>query len=1233
MLNNKHQRFYNNEKYTSSIIVNKLGGKFVAPLANIARAMKINKFYRSILILIITFSLITALFANVLSVELFNEKCNECHEHEYSYPEDQKSCFKAGFPILMKQQVSTLSASHRNSQVIGKLITPGSYNDSLNPSTKQIDFYTIYLNGTGGNTDLIEINVTASSHYLGAVSFASPDLFVIKYGYYNETIGNCSLSEYAIATGYHYIAVGIVNLSGGFNYWLNITVTKTTNNKNDANNDFTNSTIAIDDDSLSESLNYTYDYWDIFYISIQPNNKLTLTGDPIDTMDIRMLIFDAPNSSFEHELADVDDGWGGEKETYEFDTNSSVVVLYVCIRFDRIIPKPDPKQGNYYLNVSIDPLNQPPYIDLTDPNLNLWYISTGITVNEDEVGYYKIKLSEHFADDGNPTIPGRLKYSYSCSSIYLDVSIHLNSSVTFTPAPNWFGSNIEITFFADDSELNVSDTINVTINPVNDPPQLTNDKYWFFENGSYQSNIFEIWEGVQCTIKVSASDPDEDNPVPDQLYYSADLHSRGDTQLYDLPMNFYLGEETGVIIYTPENEDVGTFYVNITVRDRKKFTSDPGHYDWLNVTFRIKNTNEPPEFTKIVVKGKQYEITSDNMVLPPKAQQDSEFFFEIYADDIDFNVPGGDTLTFSIEPKSLFTQYESTNGDMAKFSFTPNNDMAMKGFITAYLTVRDSIKKSDWLTLTIWIQNLNDPPKFYKVNGEFIQDKKLMEFTDELALDPYDKLEFVVEANDIDINDSLTFSSTNLTLIQGFSPELKIVPLTDNRTAEIIFDPLAKRANSTVWINLTVSDSGYPSYSDWFNVIVEILPEPVELQKYTLTSADCAKSYTDNISDVFIYDYKSDGSIKSSKGGFESIDIVSIESEQRQDQLIIIVRFANEIDISNIGTLTQINLYLVKNSFLENGVHLNPKKVDKTDWKALPFQPEAVHLIGGKFFDYFEIHVIDNPYYSSSFEGYSWKVAINMQDFERNFYLNKDNKNFELFAISYDYSKLIFESGDLSNPLGPKAYDSAGFGAAPAPKPNKDTPIEDGGGILGDEDSNQFMLIGVVIIFIIIILIVLFLFFIKRKQKLLQAQDQSPPQAEQTASPTTTGEVTTGEVTTGQLICENCLKVLQPQEIQCTNCGTVRRTSSSQKRLYCNRCGAFAQAGQYRCQRCGTYLSTEDTQDETPLSLQEPSQPQAPSYYRPQDQPPQYPEPEKQTLYGDDRGGYQQRPYQELDRY
>jgi hypothetical protein len=148
------------------------------------------------------------------------------------------------------------------------------------------DFYTIYLNGSALNTDLVTLRTGTSSSNLGALTFNHPDLFNIDFDFFGMTQGIAYMSKAAITTGYHYIAVAVG--SGTLNYWLNVTLNVTTNSINDGNNDFGNITTALPGSSYPESLNYTYDYWDLYKITIPSMKNLTVSAEPSDNLDVDM---------------------------------------------------------------------------------------------------------------------------------------------------------------------------------------------------------------------------------------------------------------------------------------------------------------------------------------------------------------------------------------------------------------------------------------------------------------------------------------------------------------------------------------------------------------------------------------------------------------------------------------------------------------------------------------------------------------------------------------------------------------------------------------------------------------------------------------------------------------------------------------------------------------------------------------------------------------------------------
>lgn len=89
-----------------------------------------------------------------------------------------------------------------------------------------------------------------------------------------------------------------------------------------------------------------------------------------------------------------------------------------------------------------------------------------LTITEDEVAENLFNLNNHFSD-------GQTGLSFSAVSAdnKIDVNIKEDASVDLTPPKNWFGTE-EITFIATDGDQKVSDTVLITVEPVNDRPLL-----------------------------------------------------------------------------------------------------------------------------------------------------------------------------------------------------------------------------------------------------------------------------------------------------------------------------------------------------------------------------------------------------------------------------------------------------------------------------------------------------------------------------------------------------------------------------------------------------------------------------------------------------------------------------------------------------------------------------------------------------------------------------------------
>ena len=194
----------------------------------------------------------------------------------------------------------------------------------------------------------------------------------------------------------------------------------------------------------------------------------------------------------------------------------------------------------------------------------------------------------------------------------------------------------------------------LTVEAANDIPEITIDTGYTsaVEDSEYQAD-FDV------------DDLDDDDVHTWTLYTNASFLS--------------IASDTGVLSGTPDNSNVGDFWVNVTVDDGS------GGTDWMNFTLSVDNVNDDPE----ILTDPQGTATEDQLY-----SQDFE------GEDID---PTQDTLTWSLSTDATFL---SLSGQTV--SGTPSN--ADVGSYYVNITVTDGNGGSDWLNYTLTVENVNDPP-------------------------------------------------------------------------------------------------------------------------------------------------------------------------------------------------------------------------------------------------------------------------------------------------------------------------------------------------------------------------------------------------------------------------------------------------------------------------------------------------------------------------------------------
>ncbi len=286
-----------------------------------------------------------------------------------------------------------------------------------------------------------------------------------------------------------------------------------------------------------------------------------------------------------------------------------------------IIPSPDSylfsaPNGTYYLGAWMD-INNDSFYDEEEPagfaiNSTIIQGPDPVDVNGSDVPDIDITLfappvvsdiPDYTIDEGNAFVTidlddyvndldnddNEITWTYS-GNVELGITIVNHVASINIPNSDWFGSET-ITFTATDTDdLNDSDNATFTVISINDPPVITT------------TDIPTATEDVLYFVDYEANDVE------------------GDTLNWILKTNatfLSIISSSGNLTGTPENADVGSYWVNVSVNDGNNGS------DSHNFTLNVINVNDPPVVTDI----------PDEIIL--EGDNFTAFDLDYYVDDID----------------------------------------------------------------------------------------------------------------------------------------------------------------------------------------------------------------------------------------------------------------------------------------------------------------------------------------------------------------------------------------------------------------------------------------------------------------------------------------------------------------------------------------------------------------------------------------------------------------------
>ncbi|MDP8204989.1 MAG: tandem-95 repeat protein, partial [Candidatus Tenebribacter mawsonii] len=476
------------------------------------------------------------------------------------------------------------------------------------------------------------------------------------------------------------------------------------------------------------------------------------------------------------------------------------------------------------VNVIVEPVNDPPTIDLPD----------SFTFLEDES--LEVDFSE-FVDDVD-----NVDLLLTCEGNE-EIGVEVDSLiVTFTAPVNWFGSEL-LTFTIDDQQGReiASDEVNIVVEAVNDPPTIElPDSFSFSEDESLEVDFTDYLsdiDGDELLLTVSDGDnimaeitgfmvtftAAENWSGEEVLTFTVD-DQQGRAVAYDsvevivtpvndppeieLPESFSFNEDESVVVdFAPYINDIdgdgliltSENSVNVIVTIEEHLVTFTASEDWNGIEtiiFTVYDTEarlSASDSVNVIVEPVNDSPTID---LPDSftVAEDSSLVvdFSYYVDDVD-----GDALTLGFAANEIMTF--SFEGLSVTFGTLEN----WNGTILLTVTVDDQQGRATASDeTTIIVTPVNDPPEIELPESfSFNEDESLV-------------VDFTPYINDIDGNELIITSENSVNVIVTIEEHLVTFTASEDWNGEEVLtftvDDQQGRAVASDDVNITVTPVNDP---------------------------------------------------------------------------------------------------------------------------------------------------------------------------------------------------------------------------------------------------------------------------------------------------------------------------------------------------------------------------------------------------------------------------------------
>ncbi len=348
----------------------------------------------------------------------------------------------------------------------------------------------------------------------------------------------------------------------------------------DRNND-PGSQVYYTTSKFSTTLNAVLDIVDFMQFVLEPEMGLELDFQSASPLKVQL-------QSMDLSIMDEADPY----EVIEYRNEGSQTVnlsVRVFYPLDGSVDYSDNFYAMYVLYAEIWSFNTIPEVNPADP----W--SGGIIVDEDQEDdtIPKLNLTNHFLEENGDPIQFRHlsdpeHVTVTVQNITLGSKI-LWVEVSFVPEPNWNGVET-LEFEAYDRDGSVSDTIVITVRSVNDLPAISS-----IGGVPVSGNSFAIGIDEDVIKSYEIGYWDVDDPIEMLTFTTNESISFLD-----------VNGDNGTISISPIQQDVGTYFMNLVLRDPNMGT------DTVNISVTVEPVNEvPPQPSINIIRGNHTNLMPD----------------------------------------------------------------------------------------------------------------------------------------------------------------------------------------------------------------------------------------------------------------------------------------------------------------------------------------------------------------------------------------------------------------------------------------------------------------------------------------------------------------------------------------------------------------------------------------------------------------------------------------------